>query len=147
MSGWTRNRPSGFLAQTVLYAIVGGVCSLLDWSIFVTLHHGMTVHYAAAAASSLIIATMVNYRLSARYVFAPGRHSRSREILLTYTVSTVGLGLNVALVVVFVETAGLTPLAAKVTATCIGFAWSYFGRRRFVFAPTPEAAPIRARVS
>lgn len=129
-------RARGALQQGVLYALVGAAASLSDWFMFGMAHDVFGVHYVAAAAMSLVAATLLNYVLSVRYVFMSGRFRRSLEIFLVYSVSTVGMGLNIGLMVLFVELSGLAPLAAKMAATCLVFSWNFLARRYLVFGRT-----------
>lgn len=110
------------------------MASLFDWGIFSAAHYGFGLQYVVAAGVSLVAATLLNYLLSVRYVFVSGRFRRSLEVVLVYFVSAVGVGLNIGLMVVFVEAAGFAALPAKMVATCMVFFWNYLARKHVVFA-------------
>lgn len=132
----------GAATQGFLYALVGAAASLSDWFLFGMAHDVFGVHYVAAAAMSLVAATLLNYVLSVRYVFISGRFRRSLEIFLVYSVSTVGMGLNIGFMIMFVELSGLAPLPAKMAATCMVFSWNFLARRYLVFG---RGAPVSGR--
>jgi putative flippase GtrA len=113
---------------------VGGVAAGVDIGLFMVLAHGLGLPYLRVAAATFVLATLVNYVLSVRYVFVSGaRFGRRGEIALVYLVSAIGLGLNAAILWACVELVGLALLAGKLVATGTVFAWNYGARRLLVF--------------
>jgi putative flippase GtrA len=116
------------------YFAVGGAAACVDIGLFMLFAKVMGLPYLRVAAATFIVATLVNYLLSVRFVFVSGRRFRRRwEITLVYAVSLVGLALNQAILSVSVEFAHFGLLYAKLTATGIVFFWNYLARRLFVF--------------
>jgi putative flippase GtrA len=115
---------------------VGGAAACVDIGLFMLFAKGLGLPYLSVAAGSFIVATLVNYVLSVRFVFVSGRRFRRRwELALVYLVSGVGLALNQAILFAGIEIAGLGLLASKLTATGIVFFWNYLSRRFIVFGP------------
>ncbi len=134
------------------YFVVGGVSACVDIGLFLAFAQGLGLPYLRVAAASFVIATLVNYFLSVRFVFASGqRFGRRWEIAMVYLVSGVGLALNQAILFLCVEVAYLGLLLSKLTATGTVFFWNYLARRLLVFGsarpgeaisePIPVAAP------
>jgi len=116
------------------YFVVGGAAACVDIGLFMLFAKVLGLPYLRVAAATFIVATLVNYLLSVRFVFVSGRRFRRRwEITLVYAVSLVGLALNQVILSVSVEFAHLDLLHAKLTATGIVFFWNYLARRLFVF--------------
>jgi putative flippase GtrA len=108
----------------------------VDIGLFMLFAKGMDLPYLRVAAATFIVATMVNYLLSVRFVFVSGRRFRRRwEITLVYAVSVVGLALNQVILSACVEIVHFDLLYAKLSATAIVFFWNYLARRLFVFGP------------
>ena len=119
------------------YFVVGGVCALVDIGLFLALAQGLGLPYLRVAALSFIVATLLNYFLSVRFVFVSGLRFRKRwEVAMVFAVSAVGLGLNQVILALGVEQAGLNLFFSKVIATGGVFFWNYFGRRVLVFGAT-----------
>lgn len=128
---------------------MGGVAACIDIGLFLVFAKYLGFAYLPVATCTFLLATLVNYALSVRFVFASGRRFRRRwEIALIYGVSAVGLALNLAILALCVEILRMDLLAAKLTATAIVFFWNYLARRYFVFgairadvnaAPGPSA--------
>ena len=116
------------------YFLVGGAAAVVDIGLFLLLAKGFGLPYQPVAAATFVLATLVNYVLSVRYVFVSGqRFGRRSEIALVYLVSAIGLALNAAILWLGVEMAGVGLLASKLAATGAVFFWNYYARRRFVF--------------
>jgi putative flippase GtrA len=97
------------------------------------------------AAVTFVIATLVNYLLSVRFVFRSGQRFRRRwEIAMVYVVSGVGLALNQGILFFCVEMLYLGLLLSKLTATGMVFFWNYLARRFFIFGSGRPAPAISA---
>lgn len=116
------------------YFVVGGVAALVDWSLFWLFVQQLTQPYQWAAALSFVLATLVNYVLSIRYVFESGvRYRRAHEMFFVYVVSAIGLLVNLLVLQILFEGFGIHLLVAKVGATGVVFFWNYLARSRFIF--------------
>jgi len=120
--------------RVLRYAAVGGVAAIVDIGLFMLFAQYFGLPYLRVAAATFVIATLVNYLLSVRFVFVSGRrHARRWEIFLVYLVSIIGLGLNQLILAFGVELAHLALFHAKLLATGLVFFWNYFSRRLFIF--------------
>lgn len=139
-SGASSNTTSFASAETrniVRYFVVGGVCALVDLGIFMLFAQVLGYPYLRVSAASFLIATLLNYFLSVRFVFVSGiRFRRRYEVALVFLVSAIGLGLNQLILALCVEQVGLNLFFSKVTATGCVFFWNYFARRVLVFGAT-----------
>ncbi|MEO7742916.1 MAG: GtrA family protein [Usitatibacter sp.] len=127
---------------------MGGASACVDIGLFLFFAKGFGLPYLRVAAASFVIATLVNYFLSVRFVFRSGqRFGRRWEIAMVYLVSGVGLALNQAILYLCVELAVFGLLLSKLVATGAVFFWNYLARRFFVFgagrAATEVSAPER----
>jgi putative flippase GtrA len=116
--------------------VVGGVAACVDIGLFMLLARGMGLAYQPVGAATFVLATLVNYVLSVRFVFVSGaRFGRKSEIALVYVVSAVGLGINALMLWAGVEVAHASLFLSKIAATGTVFFWNYFARRHLVFGP------------
>jgi putative flippase GtrA len=122
------------LKRIARYFAVGGVAACVDIGLFLLFAQHFGLPYLRVAAATFVVATLVNYWLSIRFVFVSGARFRKRwEVALVFAVSAVGLGLNQGILALAVERLGAGLLAAKLLATGAVFFWNYFARRVFVF--------------
>ena len=118
------------------YFWVGACAALLDLAFFVLFHNLLGLNYLAVGVAGFVLATLLNYLLSIRWVFTSGaRFGRGMEITSVYVVSLVGLALHAFVLYAAVESLALPPLLAKLLAIGLVFFWNYSARRYFVFAP------------
>jgi putative flippase GtrA len=116
------------------YLGVGAAAAVVDISLLMLFANCLGLPYLRVAAGTFVLATLVNYWLSVRFVFVSGkRFTRRWEVVMVFVVSAIGLGLNQVILFVCVDGRGMGLLAAKLIATGIVFFWNYFGRRVFVF--------------
>lgn len=122
------------------YAWVGGIAACVDIGFFALFAKFLGYSYMWVAACGFLLATLVNYFLSRRFVFTSlGRHNRIIEIGLVYMVSLLGLGLHQLILFWMFEHGGMGLMTSKVIATGSVFLWNYFARKYYVFAERPMA--------
>ncbi|MBF0219841.1 MAG: GtrA family protein [Gammaproteobacteria bacterium] len=122
--------------QSLKYFFVGGVAAATDFSFFLIFNTYFGYHYLVVATQGFVLATLVNYFLSIRWVFTSGaRFSKKREIAYVFMVSGIGLGLNILILFLCVDKLLIHPLIAKIIATALVFFWNYYLRKYFVFKP------------
>ncbi|WP_185965038.1 GtrA family protein [Glacieibacterium frigidum] len=104
------------------YLVTGGTAALVDIGCFtLALEAGIAI--VPAATLSFMVGAVVNYWLSARFVF---RQKRSlRGYLLFVAVATLGLILNVTLTALIAAHTPVPPVLAKVIAIAIGFVFNF----------------------
>lgn len=120
--------------KLVRYFFVGGMAAIVDIGLFALLARLAGLPWFPVALFSFTMATLVNYVLSVRHVFESGiRFSRTHEVMLVFIVSSVGLGINQAVLWFCIESAQIDMLIAKVCASATVFFWNYGARRYFIF--------------
>jgi putative flippase GtrA len=126
------------------FGIVGGVCYIIDLSVFITWNHVTGQRYVATIVSTLIstsVAFVGNRFWTWRH---RERSSLRREYLLYFGFNTVGLGIGIVCLFISSHWLGAlwpsifaTPVADVVSGKVIGVLLASFFRfwayRRFVF--------------
>ena len=136
-----RLRRSAAWVAMLRYSVVGMTGTFVDWLLFALLVYVLDWHYMLAGTLSFILATLVNYLLSLKWVFTGGRHARHREITLVYLASAVGLLINLGVLYGLVEFLALHLFLAKVLASLSAFLWNFSARYFWIFAgPRPVDA-------
>ena len=112
------------------YFVVGGICACVDIGLFMLFAKGLGLPYLRVAAGTFIIATLLNYVLSVRFVFVSGhRFTRRWEVALVFLVSAMGLAVNSGVLWFGVEVMGFGLLLSKLAATGVVFFWNYYSGR------------------
>ena len=118
----------------VRYFFVGGAAAAVDIALFALLAQYAGLPWFPVAIFSFVLATMVNYVLSIKFVFDSGvQFGKKQEIILVFFTSGIGLAVNQAFLWVLIEVYETHLLAAKIFATGSVFFWNYSARRLFIF--------------
>ena len=118
----------------VRYFFVGGAAAAVDVTLFALLAQYAGLPWFPVAIFSFVLATMVNYVLSIKFVFDSGvQFGKKQEIILVFFTSGIGLAVNQAFLWVLIEVYETHLLAAKIFATGSVFFWNYSARRLFIF--------------
>ena len=122
--------------KIVRYLFVGGISAVIDISLFAIFAGYFKFPWAIVSVISFIIATLVNYFLSIRFVFKSGsRYKKHQEILGVFVVSSLALLLNQMFLYLFIEKMNIHLIISKCITTSMLFLWNYYGRKRFIFSP------------
>ncbi|HEX5223664.1 MAG TPA: GtrA family protein [Solirubrobacteraceae bacterium] len=129
--------------QFVKFGIVGVSNTLLTFLVYTLLLKVFGVWYLAASAIGFIVGTTNSFLLNRRWTFAE-HVGDSMTPVRWAVVQGCGLGLNLALLALFVGGAGLDELLGQGVATVIVTVSTFFANRHWTFpihdAPEPLAA-------
>ena len=118
------------------YAAVGTVAAVTDFLIFATFAKLLNFNYLVIGAIGFIIATVINYVLSIRFVFESGvRFGFQKEISLVFLISFIAMGVNQIVLYVGIGILGWEMLLTKICATGTVFLWNFGARSQFIFKP------------
>jgi len=122
------------LGRLTRYFFVGGVSAALDTLIFFIFAKLVGFDYLVVASFGFMIATLVNYFLSVRFVFRSSvRFSRAQEFFLVYLASAISLLVNLIVLYVMVSKMQFELIFSKLTATASVFIWNFVVRNFFIF--------------
>jgi putative flippase GtrA len=114
------------------YILTGGLAACVDLGGFVLLVSAGT-QIGLAAAISFVIAAIVNFRLTASFVFQTKGDLRRFWLFLLFAV--IGLALNTGVTVAGVTVAGLAPAFAKIVGIGVAFLFNFAFNALIVFRP------------
>lgn len=129
----TRARP--LLRKLGQYGLTAGVAAVVDIGGFAALFR-LGLPLVPAAMLSFLAANVVNYLLSARYVFGVAPSLRRYPVFL----AAAGLGfiVNVSVTALAAQSLGLAPVAAKTAGVGIAFFANFALNALFVFRERPD---------
>ncbi len=121
-----------FLRQLAKYVIVGGIATLLYWTIYGALLVLTTVWYIYASCAAVVIVFLLKFVVQKKWVFENA--GRAHALVLAQAILLAGKytifsGMNTALLYSFVEFGGLGKMSGAIVATlCLGL-FSFFASR------------------
>lgn len=128
-----------FARQFISYFGVGGVSALVEWIVFSILEYLLDLPYMVATVISFLVSTTTNWILGRTFTFKNSdyKDKRTKELLLVFLVSAIGLAINMLLMLIFVEFIGmqtnLMKIVAKVMSTGIVFMWNFLSRKYIIY--------------
>lgn len=123
--------------QFMKFGVVGIIAFAIDYGLMVLLTEAFGINYLVSATVSFIVSVVFNYLASMRYVFTHKEGlSRRREFVIFVVLSTVGLGLNDALMWLGTSLLGISYLIVKIGATAIVMVYNFVTRKIFLDGDT-----------
>ncbi len=121
--------------QFLLYCFVGGISCFVDVGLFLLLTGMAQMEPILATSLSFTAATLVNYALCLKYIFATKAIHPFNQILRIFFVAGIGLIFNAAILALLLHFTPLPSIGAKLLAIPAVLVWNFLGRRTFVYAP------------
>ncbi len=127
------------IKQFLSYFGVGGAAALVEWGTFSLLEFAFNTPYLLATFIAFVVATLVNWILGRIFTFKESAYQeqRTKEFLLVFLVSAIGLAFNLLLMYLFVTVlrmdTNILKTLAKVLATGIVFIWNFLSRKLWIY--------------
>ncbi len=120
------------LRDLILYGIVGGLATIVEWGLFYLFNTPMGMNYELATTIAYIIATFANWGFGKLLLFK-GIQNLWKELAQIYLTSIVGWLLNLLIMWVLVSGFGVGEMWSKIIATGLVFFWNYLMRKLVIY--------------
>ncbi len=121
------------ITQAGKYFIVGGVCTLIDFTLLYALTRFAGLHYVVSSVISFMSATVFNYYLCTFWIFKVRTvENRNLEALYYALITAVGLGINSLLIWALTQYAGYYFMISKLLAIFVTYWWNFGARKYFL---------------
>ena len=120
------------LRDLILYGIVGGLATIVEWGLFYLFNTPMGMNYELATTIAYIIATFANWGFGKLLLFK-GIQNLWKELAQIYLTSIVGWLLNLLIMWVLVSGLSVGEMWSKIIATGLVFFWNYLMRKLVIY--------------
>ena len=117
--------------QFTRFSFVGGTCFAIDYGLMVLLTEVCDIRYIYSLALSFIIATIINYFLSVRFVFNHQGHG-NQDLGVFVVLGAIGLGLNQIIMFLLVDQFIMHYMIAKLIAGIVVSFYNFASRKTFL---------------
>lgn len=131
------HKRKNLLTEAGKYLVVGGVCTVLDFSILFVLTRRGHVQPVPASVVSFMAGTVLNYYLCTLWIFKV-RVVGNRHLEMTYylVITGVGLGINALLIWLCTAYLGYDVMLSKLASTFVTYWWNFGARKYFLHRST-----------
>ena len=119
--------------QFFRFALVGGLMAGLNLGWLAVLTGPLGLGYLLACTISFFTLNAIGYLANRVFAFQPDHPAHRAELLRYYWVMAASLGVNLGLMVIFVDVLGLEVLFAAVLVTVLLALVNYFGHAVYTF--------------
>jgi putative flippase GtrA len=123
-------------ASLVIYFGIAFASALVEWTTFWLLLKLAPPHYLIAAVVAFVVATIVNYLLCIRTIFASKTSSVWNDIARIFVASGLAFLVNLLVLAILVSRFELSPMLAKIAGTGVAFLFNFTSRQFVIFAPS-----------
>lgn len=116
------------------YFFSGGVAALVNIGVFSLLLYRVRMWYLLASVLSFTLSFVVSFYMQKYWTFKDGSRKETKQQMFWYMVITLtNLGINVLLMMLFVDGIGIHPIIAKVLTLVVLALWSFFIYKKYIF--------------
>ncbi|MEO8093267.1 MAG: GtrA family protein, partial [bacterium] len=122
--------------ELVKFAAVGASGYVVNISVFAVLVEGLGVHHILGAIGAFCVAVSNNFLWNRHWTFDAADGHAGAQAWRFLTVSVVGLGINIAILALLVDVAGLPEVASQAIAVAVVMPINFVGNRLWTFRPS-----------
>ena len=120
------------IRDLIIYGVVGGLATLVEWAFFRLFNASMGLHYELATTFAYIISTFANWGFGKLLLFRE-KQNVWKELGKIYLTSIVGWLLNLLIMWVLVSLLSSPEMLAKIVATGLVFIWNFLIRKLVIY--------------
>jgi putative flippase GtrA len=125
-------RPANWM-QLLRFGIVGASGYAVNLAVFALLSGALDVHHIPAAIGAFCVAVINNFAWNRHWTFDATVGHMGFQAARFFTVSVLGLGLNLALLKLFVTGAGMPELPGQALAVALTMPVNFIGNKLWTF--------------
>ena len=130
---------SGYLVNLTVFAVLTG-----SGLFFREGSDGLGFHYIPAAVISFAVAVTNNFLWNRHWTFDAKHGHAGFQAARFFTVSTLALGINLAVLEVLIQVAGVSELPAQAIAVAVAMPFNFIGNKIWTFDDPPQQPPSRS---
>jgi dolichol-phosphate mannosyltransferase len=119
--------------QLFKFGVVGASGYAVNLIVFAALVEGLGAHHVAAAVGAFCVAVTNNFLWNRHWTFDASDSHATEQAWRFLTVSLIGLGINLGVLYVLVDVAGLAEFPSQALAVAIVMPANFVGNRLWTF--------------
>lgn len=119
--------------KLVKFFILGGILTLIEWAGFYILSYKLHIHYIIASIIMFVFVSALGIFVYRKFVFDKSSVSIKSEVILSYSINTLGIALNSLILWICVSEFHIEAMLAKVIASFIVAFYGFFARAAIIY--------------
>jgi dolichol-phosphate mannosyltransferase len=119
--------------QLFKFGVVGGTGYVINIAVFALLNQGLDVHHIAAAIGAFSVAVTNNFLMNRHWTFEAGAGHAGFQAARFFAVSVLALGVNLVVLYVLVDLAGVADVPAQAISVAIAMPFNFLGNKLWTF--------------
>jgi putative flippase GtrA len=124
----------GIPIQFIKFCLVGSTGALIHLGLLYSLTEFLHIWYVLSAAIGFTVAVLNNFVWDRLWTFKNTSPRIPRQLLLFFTINVISLCINLSVLYVLTEYAGMWYIEAQIVAILVAVANNFLGNRRFTFS-------------
>lgn len=117
----------------IKYLFMAIIIVFIEVGFFVLLNSILGINYLVATPISMLLGIILNWYFSRVFVFNVSTYTPTKEFLLVFVASIVGMLIQTGVTYFVVEFMKLIPVFGKIIAIGVTFVWNFWIRRVYIF--------------
>lgn len=119
--------------QFLLYLILGGILTLIEWLCFYMLTFMLGIHYLISSLAVFVAISALGIIVYKKAIFGDSHLSAKHEIIAIYAINILGIALNSLVLWLCVEFVGVNAMVGKIISSFLVAFYSFFMRKKFIY--------------
>jgi putative flippase GtrA len=125
-------RPHNWL-QLFKFGLVGGSGYVVNLAVFAVLVEGAGIHHVLGAIGAFCVAFSNNFYWNRHWTFRASEGHAGFQAARFFTVSTAALGVNLIVLQLLIDSAGLAELPSQAIAVATAMPFNFVGNKLWTF--------------
>jgi putative flippase GtrA len=133
-------RPANWL-QLVRFGVVGGLGFVVNLAVYALFVHPLGADYHVAAVAAWLVAVLNNFVINRHWTFDASTGRAHAQAIRFIVVSLAAFVVNLLLLTLFVESAGLAKVPAQALAVAASMPFNFIGNKLWTFSSMSDSGP------
>jgi putative flippase GtrA len=128
--------------QLFKFGVVGASGYIVNLAVFALLNQALDVHHIVAAVGAFCVAVSNNFLWNRHWTFDAAHGHAGFQAARFLTVSLIGLGVNLAVLALLVDVAGVAELPGQALAVAVALPVNFLGNKLWTFGSGGASRPV-----
>ena len=127
------NNNRNLFNQIIKFLIVGGISTVIDWTVYYILYNFFGISPLVANILSFSISLIYNYMASVKWVFNVSKNKSKKRVFIEFvSLSLIGLLLSELILYLFINILSFGKMVSKIIANSLVMVFNFITRKLYI---------------